>query len=76
MGKGQRECTLKYNKGKKDTKKDNKPPAAAASKKDDKKKPGVEGGLTIGGIWKINPPIGCIPAESSINIEVQFIGNS
>ncbi len=60
-------------KGKKDAKKDNKP---AQVKKETKKGEKDVSGLTIGSVWRINPNFGSIPPESSINVEVIFIGNS
>lgn len=57
--------------GKKDAKKEAKKEA-----KKDNKKGGQEVGLNIGGVWRVNPFYGSIPPESSINIEVCFVGNS
>jgi len=57
--------------GKKDAKKEVKKEV-----KKDPKKGGQDVGLSIGGIWRVNPFYGSIPPESSVNIEVTFVGNS
>ena len=56
-----------------DAKGDTKP---AQAKKETKKGEKDTAGLSIGGVWRVNPNFGSIPPESSVNIEVTFIGNS
>jgi hypothetical protein len=60
-------------KAKKDSKKEAKKETKKDSKKDPKKE--VKDGLMIGNVWRVSPNVGSISSESSIQIQVEFIGN-
>ena len=60
---------------KKDSKKEAKKEAKKDTKKDSKQKGGEKDGLLIGSVWRVSPAVGSIPPESSVSIQVEFIGN-